>query len=225
MTPQLRLGAFQDRLGYHFASPNLLELALTHSSTGHATNYERLEFLGDRALGLVIAHLLYKTFPDESEGGLAKRHAALVCTNILAQIALSLDVPEIVIASAAERASGGVMQENLLADCMEAIIGAVYLDRGLPACADLIAALWGDRIYTMHQPPLDPKTALQEWAQERRLPIPVYAIISKEGPDHAPFFNVAVTVHGCEPAIASGPSRRSAEKEAARILLQKLAQI
>ena len=164
MTALIQLGAFQDRLGYRFVSPNLLELALTHSSTGHATNYERLEFLGDRALGLVIAHLLYKAFPEESEGGLAKRHAALVCTETLAQVALVLKLPEIVIASQAERAAGGVLQENLLADCMEAIIGAVYLDQGLPACNDLIAGLWGDRIYTLDQPPMDSKTALQEWA-------------------------------------------------------------
>lgn len=224
MMPSVQLGVFQDRLGYRFGDPALLELALTHASTGNA-NYERLEFLGDRVLGLVIANQLYHIFPDESEGGLAKRHAALVCTETLAQIAQTIDLSEIVIASQAERASGGATQENLLADCMEAIIGGVYLDRGLQACDDLIAALWGERVFTMHQPPMDSKTSLQEWAQERKLPVPVYTIIKKEGPDHAPFFTVSATVRGFDPAQASGASRRAAEKEAARILLERLESI
>ena len=222
MSDLIRLGVFQDRLGYHFTRPELLELALTHASTAGKTNYERLEFLGDRVLGLVIAEHLYTIFPDDNEGGLAKRHAALVCTETLAQIALELDISEIVMTSSAELASGGATQENLLADCMEAIIGAVYLDQGLAACATMVTALWGERVYTLHQPPMDSKTGLQEWAQERRLPIPVYAIVSKEGPDHAPFFNVSVTVRGFDPVVASGASRRAAEKEAARILLEKL---
>lgn len=225
MKDLIQLGVFQDRLGYHFVSPELLQLALTHASTAGKTNYERLEFLGDRVLGLVIAEHLYKIFPDENEGGLAKRHAALVCTETLAQIALELDLPAIVIASAAEKASGGATQENLLADCMEAIIGAVYLDQGLAPCTEMVTALWGERVYTLHQPPMDAKTSLQEWAQERRLPIPVYAIVSKEGPDHAPFFNVSVTVRGFDPVIATGASRRAAEKEAARLLLEKLDRI
>lgn len=224
MTPQVQLGVFQDRLGYHFINPALLELALTHASTGNA-NYERLEFLGDRVLGLVVANQLYQIFPEESEGGLAKRHAALVSTETLAQIALTLNLPDIVIASQAERLSGGVTQENLLADCMEAIIGGVYLDRGLPACDELIASLWGERVYTMHQPPIDAKTGLQEWAQERKLPVPAYTIVKKEGPDHAPSFTVSVTVRGFDPVEATGPSRRAAEKEAARLLLEKLESI
>jgi ribonuclease-3 len=225
MTTQIQLDVFQDRLGYRFSNPELLDLALTHASTGGNTNYERLEFLGDRVLGLVIANLLYKVFPDEHEGGLAKRHAALACTETLAQVAHSIDLPDIVNASRAERAAVGATQENMLADCMEAIIGAVYLDGGLPVCDDMIAALWGERVFTMHQPPMDSKTSLQEWAQERRLPIPVYAIVSKEGPDHAPFFTVSVTVKGFDPAQASGASRRHAEKEAAKILLERLENI
>lgn len=225
MTDLIQLGVFQDRLGYHFAKPELLELALTHASTAGGVNYERLEFLGDRVLGLIIAEHLYNIFASESEGGLAKRHAALVCTETLAQIALVLDLPDIVIASAAERAQGGATQENLLADCMEAIIGAVYLDGGLSRCTEMVVALWGDRVYTLQQPPMDSKTALQEWAQERRLPVPVYAIVSREGPDHAPFFHVSVTLRGFDPVTATGNSRRAAEKEAARLLLEKLNKI
>ena len=223
ITPQ-QLGIFQDRLGYHFGNPELLQLALTHASAGGSTNYERLEFLGDRVLGVVIADLLYKMFPNENEGGLAKRHAALVCTETLAQIALMIDLPDIVIASHSERSAGGVAQENLLADCMEALIGAAYLDRGLQGCIELITPLWGDRMHTMQQPPMDSKTSLQEWAQARRLAVPVYALVEKTGPDHAPHFTVAVSVKGFDPASASGSSRRAAEKEAARILLERLSQ-
>lgn len=225
MTTQVQLDVFQDRLGYRFSNIDLLARAVTHASTGGGDNYQRLEFLGDRVLGLVIANLLYKSFPDEHEGGLAKRHAALACTETLAQIALTIDLPDIINASQAERTAQGATQENMLADCMEAIIGAVYLDRGLEACDEMIAALWGERVFTMHQPPMDSKTALQEWAQERRLPIPVYAIVNKEGPDHAPFFTVSVTVRGFDPAQASGASRRNAEKEAAKILLERLEKI
>lgn len=222
MTTAQQLGVFQDRLGYRFVNQELLELALTHASTGGNANYERLEFLGDRVLGLAIADTLYKTFPHESEGGLAKRLAALASTETLAQVAQTIDLSEIVNASHAERAAGGTAQENLLADCMEAIIGAIYLDRGYASCLDVVGALWGDRVHTLEQPPLDPKTSLQEWAQERRLPVPTYAIVAKEGPDHAPWFTVSVTVRGFDAMTATGSSRRNAEKEAARLLLEKL---
>jgi len=222
MTAPLQLGVFQDRLGYRFVNTQLLELALTHASTGGNTNYERLEFLGDRVLGLVVADLLYKTFPGEHEGALAKRHAALVCTETLAQVAQELDLSELVIASHGERSSGGAAQENLLADCMEAIIGAAYLDNGLAPCADIIGGLWGERIHKLSQPPMDPKTGLQEWAQARRLPIPVYEVTGKDGPDHSPIFHVTVSLRGFDPVSASGPSRRAAEKIAAQNLLEKL---
>lgn len=222
MISQVQLGIFQDRLGYHFSNPELLRLALTHASTGADVNYERLEFLGDRVLGLAVADLLYRSFPQESEGGLAKRHAALVSTETLAQVAQGINLSEIVIASHSERQAGGVAQENLLADCMEAIIGAAYLDRGFQGCLELISPLWGDRIHTMQQPPLDTKTALQEWAQARRLDVPFYELVEKTGPDHAPRFTVKVIVKGFAPEVASGASRRAAEKEAARLLLEKL---
>lgn len=215
------LAIFQDRLGYHFDDLSRLEQALTHASTGNE-NYERMEFLGDRVLGLVIADILYRTFPTEKEGTLARRLSALACTETLAKIAMTIDLPEAVKASASERASGGVMQENLLADCMEAIIGAVFLDRGYGACHDLISGLWGEKIFTLAQPPLDPKTALQEWAQGRHLPIPSYEVVGREGPDHAPVFHVRAIVEGVEPQTASGSSRRAAEKEAAKDLLDKL---
>src|SRR3989338_258178 len=215
------LAVFQDRLGYHFTNPEYLERALTHSSRG-VENYERLEFLGDRVLGLVIAEILYRTFPFEKEGSLARRHSALACTETLAKTARDLDIPTVVIASSAELASGGNKQDNLLADCMEAIIGAIFIDKGYVPCQEVITSLWGDKIYTLSQPPVDSKTALQEWAQARGLPIPVYEIVERSGPDHAPQFKIRVTLKDIEPMESTGSSRRVAEKTVAHVMLDKL---
>jgi ribonuclease-3 len=215
------LKIFQDRLGYHFSDFDLLQRALTHSSKG-TDNYERLEFLGDRVLGLVIADIVYKTFQHESEGGMAKRHSALACTETLAEVATTIGLQDVVILSDAERSAGGMKQENLLADSMEAIIGAIYLDRGLKTCHDVIAGLWGEKIHILKEPPIDSKTGLQEWAQARKLPVPKYEIINREGPDHAPVFHISVTVEGFDPQTAAGSSRRVAEKEAARKLFAYL---
>ena len=219
MTPDLKI--FQDRLGYHFGDFELLQRALTHSSKGK-DNYERLEFLGDRVLGLVIADIVYKTFPFESEGGMAKRHSALACTETLAEVAVTIGLPEVVILSDGERSAGGMKQENLLADSMEAIIGAIFLDKGLQACNDVIQGLWGEKIHVLKEPPIDPKTGLQEWAQARKLSVPVYEVIKREGPDHAPTFHMQVTVSGYAPQQSSGSSRRVAEKNAAKKLLDYL---
>jgi ribonuclease-3 len=211
---------FLEKLGCEFRKRELLRQALTHSSTGAAVNYERLEFLGDRVLGLVMAQILYETFPQEDEGDLAKRHAALVQGDMLAGIAAALGLGQAMEFSSAERAAGGSRNENILADALEAVIGALYLDAGLPACRKCIERLWGDNIKTMKEPPQDAKTALQEWAQERGLKLPLYEQMSRQGPDHAPEFEIRVTVEGFQPVRARGPSRRTAEKEAARLLLQ-----
>jgi ribonuclease III len=217
----IALTIFQGRLGYYFSNPDTLDRALTHSSKG-IENYERLEFLGDRVLGLVIAEILYRCFPFEKEGSLARRHSALACTETLAKIARDLDVPGIVKASSAELASGGNKQDNLLADCMEAIIGAIFIDKGYVPCQEVITSLWGDRIYTLSQPPVDSKTALQEWAQARGLPIPQYEIVERSGPDHAPQFKIRVTLQGIEPKEATAGTRRTAEKQVAEIMLDSL---
>ncbi len=219
MVAELKI--FQDRLGYHFRDDGLLEHALTHSSKG-AKNYERLEFLGDRVLGLVIADIVYKAFPAESEGGLAKRHSALACTETLVDIANMIGLPDVVILSDGERAAGGVKQDNLLADAMEAVIGAIFLDQGLNACHTVIEGLWGEKVHILKEPPIDSKTGLQEWAQARKLGVPVYDIIKREGPDHAPFFHISVTVKGYGLQVGVGSSRRMAEKEAAKKFLDYL---
>jgi len=212
----------QEKLGCQFKSLEGMRLALTHSSAGTATNYERLEFLGDRVLGLVMAYILYETFPAESEGDLAKRHAALVQGTMLANIARRIDLGQYMELSSAERSMGGTNNENILADGLEALIGALYIDSGLAACEALIRHLWGDSVHIMITPPQDAKTALQEWAQGRGLPLPVYEVAAREGPDHAPIFDMCVTVEGYAPVTARGASRRVAEKEAARMLLEKL---
>ena len=219
MTPELRI--FQDRLGYHFADNELLQRALTHSSIG-ADNYERLEFLGDRVLGLVIADIVYKTFSHESEGGMAKRHSALACTETLAEIANAIGIADVAILSDGERSAGGLKNENLLADAMEAVIGAIYLDRGLEACHTVIQGLWGEKVHILKEPPIDPKTGLQEWAQARKLGVPAYDVVKREGPDHAPFFHISVTLKKCGMQMGTGNSRRAAEKDAARNMLKFL---
>jgi ribonuclease-3 len=209
-------------LGHLFADPDLLRAALTHASAGGLRNYERLEFLGDRVLGLAVADLLYETFPDEPEGPLAKRLAALVQRSVLAEVAGALDVGERVLLSAAERAAGGATNENILADTMEAILGALYRDAGYAPCAALVRRLWGARVQAALPPPEDPKTALQEWSQARGLGLPVYTLVGREGPDHAPVFTLQVEVCGHSPVVASGPSRSRAEKAAAQSLLNIL---
>lgn len=216
------LAEFEARFGHHFKNADHLNLALTHSSTGAGRNYERLEFLGDRVLGLVMAELLYDVFPDEVEGDLAKRHAALVSGETLAIIAEQINLGDVLNLSHGERAGGGAKNENILADVMEALIGAVYLDNGLSACKSVISTLWNNILHTMKEPPRDPKTALQEWAQGRGLPLPKYEMTGREGPDHAPVFTISVLVEGFDRLSAEGPSRRAAEKSAAILLLNKI---
>lgn len=217
--------ALQETLRHQFRNRDLLIAAMTHASTGNDHNYERLEFLGDRVLGLVMAELLYKLFPHEPEGHLAKRHAALVQGALLAVIAREINLGDSMILSDAERAGGGADNENMLADALEASIGALYLDAGLAPCQEVITRLWGERVSILSVPPQDPKTTLQEWAQGRGLPLPLYELEQRSGPDHAPVFTIRVTVQGFAPVSATGANRRAAEKESARILLEQLQKI
>ena len=215
------LPAFEQRFGYRFRDPAYLHHALTHASTGADRDYERLEFLGDRVLGLVVAHLLYEAFPDESEGLLARRHAALVSGVTLAGIGVGIGLGDVLHLSVAERAAGGAKNDNILGDVMEALIGAVYLDAGLEPCQAIIRKLWSDLLHTMVEPPQDPKTMLQEWAQARGLGLPEYILDGRDGPDHAPSFRISVRVKGmAESATGEGTSRRNAEKLAAISLLK-----
>lgn len=211
----------QKRIGYVFREADLLKIALTHSSAGGA-DYERLEFLGDRVLGLIVAEKLYALYPDEAEGDLSKRHTALVRAETLARCARQLDIGTVVELSLAEKAGGGAKNENILSDVMEAVIGAVFLDGGLDAARAVLSPLVDNEVKNMPAPPRDSKTALQEYSQARELGLPEYILTSRTGPDHAPDFTVTVTVKGFPPATAAGSSKRAAEKAAAAILLDQL---
>jgi ribonuclease-3 len=210
-------------IGYEFKDKHWLERALTHSSTNDDFNYQRLEFLGDRVLGLVIAGALFQEFKDENEGGLAKRHTALVQGTTCATVGQAHNIGDFILFSDSERQSGGHLNENIIADVVESLLGAIYVDGGYDAVQAVVLKLWGnDTIKTLKNAPQDPKTELQEWVQARGLDLPQYEITDKIGPDHAPKFVVRVTVEGVDPLLAEGTSRRQAEKIAANNMLQLL---
>ena len=213
------------RLNYRFQNTDYLSRALTHASAHQKSDgldYERLEFLGDRVVNLVVADVLFKIFPDEKEGALAKRHSALVRTETLADLARILDMGDFVILSDAERMAGGADNDNILADIMEAVTAAIYLDGGYPAAEKFIITVLGDRLHRMTEPPRDSKTALQEWSQAHDLGLPTYEVIGQSGPDHAPEFTIQVALQGIAPQTATSTSKKRAEKVAAQKLLDSV---
>jgi ribonuclease-3 len=219
------LASLGGALGHRFADPGLLELAVTHASlpgVSGSGDYERLEFLGDRVLGLVVADLLYRRFSREPEGALAKRFAALVSGDSLARVAGSIGLASHLRLSHGEEETGGRANAGLLADCCEAVIGALYLDGGLAAAAAFIARHWAALIEADLAPPQDPRTALQEWAQGRGLKLPAYETVQEDGPPHDPTFVVRVAVEGFPSAEGSARSKRAAATAAAAVLLQRL---
>ena len=222
MTLSHPLFELEQRIGYRFKNSGYMEQALTHSSKSGSPNNERIEFLGDRVLNLVMAHTLYEQFPADPEGSLAKRHSGLVQGPMLAAVAITINLGDFMILSDAERMSGGAENENILSDGMEALLGAVFLDGGLDPARDVIIRLWDKYILTHTDVQQDSKTELQEWVQARGLPLPTYEIVGKSGPDHSPRFEIELTVQGYNPVLAEGPSRRHAEKDAARIMLAQL---
>jgi ribonuclease-3 len=217
-----------ETLGHRFLRPELLAEALTHASAatrparGGEFSNERLEFLGDRVLALVIAEMLFETFGRETEGALARRLAALTRKEALAEVGAALDLGRHLQMSRSEADGGGRSHPGMLADACEAVIGALYLDGGLPAADRMIRRCWAPLIGADSHPPQDAKTALQEWAQARGLPLPIYRVLETQGPAHSPLFNVEVRVEGWAPAAGSGRSKRAAEQEAATALLKGL---
>ncbi|MHA1113436.1 MAG: ribonuclease III [Alphaproteobacteria bacterium] len=207
-----------------FERPALLREALTHASAaGRAEpSYERLEFLGDRVLGLVVAETLFDRFPDEDEGALARRFAALVRREALAEVALMIGLGEFLILSSGEDDSGARANPAILADACEALIAALYRDGGMDAARVFIEHHWRPRMEADSEPPMDSKTAVQEWAQARGLALPVYALIAQEGPEHAPTFLIEARLSGQAPARGDGRSKRAAEQVAASVLLARL---
>jgi len=213
----------EGRLGHRFRDRALLDLALTHGSAGGGPrSYERLEFLGDRVLSLAIAHMLYERFPAEAEGALARRHTALVRAETLARIARDIGLPALIRLSRGEEDLGGRDNPALLSDVCESVLGALYLDGGHGAADRFIRATWAPLMDEDLSPPKDAKTALQEWAQGRGLPLPVYETVSADGPPHAPIFTVSARVEGHPAAAADGPSKRVAEQRAAALLMERL---
>ena len=210
------------RIGYNFRDESLLSLALTHPSLGKTTSNQRLEFLGDAVLGLVVGEMLYTMFPVEQEGELARRQAALVRGETLTLIAEELALGESLTLSSSEASSGGRKSSSNLEDALEALIGAIYLDGGLEAAKSFILPRWQERARMVASPPKDAKTALQEWAQARSLPVPSYKVLQQTGPAHAPDFTVEVLVNGYSPQQASANSKRAAEQLAAGKLLAVL---
>jgi ribonuclease-3 len=212
-------------LGYDFARPDLLETALTHPSAarpGEAPSYERLEFLGDRVFGLVVADMLMARFPNESEGDLARRHAPLVSRDSLVTVARGIGIGRFLLMSAGEAGAGTRDSASVMGDSLEAVFGALYLDGGLAAAAPVIERLWSPLIAAAPTPPRDAKTALQEWAQANGLALPRYITVSTEGPAHSPTFEIEAIVGDHPPATASGASKRIAEQAAAAVLLARI---
>lgn len=207
-------------LNYQFQNIKLLEMALLHPSLKkkrRSFDFERLEFLGDRILGLVIAEQLFVYFGQESEGDLAKRLAVLVSRDSCITIARKLRFEEIYEVLGAEEGA----RETILADAMEAVIGAIYLDGGLDAAKTLIDRLWGSKIKSTKKPPKDHKSTLQEWSQKFKFGVPEYSVKEMSGPAHAPHFVIEVKINGFA-AQAEGPSKRVAEQRAAKLLLEKV---
>jgi ribonuclease III len=216
----------EERIGYHFTDASQLENALTHISAlrgarNRAGSYQRLEFLGDHVLGLVISDMLYRAFPKADEGELSRRLADLVRKETCTDIARSIDLGTAIRVGSSEANAGARTRPAILADVCEAVVGAVYLDGGYKAAEQLVERLWEVRLRATAQPLRDPKTVLQEWAQARGLPTPAYREIARSGPDHNPEFRVAVQLPAFAPAEGLGRSKRAAEQAAAAAMLAR----
>lgn len=220
------LEALETALGHRFSDPSLLQAALEHSSLGNRTaqpgslkGFDRLEFLGDRVVGLVIAEMLLERYPDDDEGAIARRHATLVNRDSLAGVARAIDLGRVLRLSAGESQAGGGDNPAVLADAFEAVVAALYRDGGMERAREFLVGRFAPLVAELAVPPQDAKTALQEWAQSRGLALPTYRTLEMTGPAHRPLIEVEVRVEGLPPETAKGPSRRAAEQAAAASLL------
>jgi len=218
--------ALEDRIGYKFADRTLLERALTHISAlaggNRSASYQRLEFLGDHVLGLVISDMLYRAFPKANEGELSRRLADLVRKETCADVARAMDMGPSLKLGNSESHAGGRLRVTILGDACEALIGAVFLDGGFSAAEELVDRFWKERMLKTLRPLRDPKTMLQEWAQARGLPTPAYRELARTGPHHDPEFRVAVVLPDRPPAEGLGSSKRAAEQNAAAAMLERV---
>jgi ribonuclease-3 len=219
-------GTLEERLGYMFNDPTLLDRALTHISAtkgAHLRNesYQRLEFVGDRVLGLCVAEMLFVQFPNEEEGELSRRLSELVRAEACAEVALVMDIGSAIKLGDGEARSGGRKKKALLADVCEAVIAAVYMDGGLEAARKLIHTFWHERMLHPRRPLRDGKSALQEWALARGLDVPAYREVERAGPDHNPIFRVEVDIAGHGSSHGEGRTKRVAEQAAAEAFLTR----
>lgn len=218
--------AIEARIGHKFADAELLATAFTHvsalkSSRKRGDSYQRLEFLGDHVLGLVVSDMLYRAFPTANEGELSKRLADLVRKESCADVAKSLGLIDDIKLGAVGAGAGARLRKSVLGDICEAVIGAIFLDGGYVAAAQFVERNWVERMRKPRRPLRDPKTVLQEWAQGKGLPTPVYREVERTGPHHDPQFRVAVDLPGLEPAEGLGGSKRAAEKVAASVMIER----
>ncbi|HEX8839460.1 MAG TPA: ribonuclease III [Sphingomicrobium sp.] len=211
----------RDKLGHEPKDIELFELALTHSSAG-ATNYERLEFLGDRVLGMVIAQALYERYPNEPEGHLSKRYNALVDRETCAENGREIGIPSLIKLGKQAREDGATQSDNVVGDVVEALIGALFLDGGLEQAQRFILDLWQADLATQRRAPQHPKSALQELAASKGSKTPLYEVVSQTGAHHAPIFKIRVSVPQLGEATAEGTSKQEAETAAAAALLSQL---
>ena len=208
---------------YQFQNAELLKTALTHPSTRKKNNYQTLEFLGDRILDLVIAEYLFINFPNESEGDLSKRLISCVCGNTLAEIAQEHDIGKEIIISYGEEHCGGRDNKSTLEDVMEAILAAIYLDcKDLEVIREIIINLWKKHFLKIIEPPQDPKSKLQEIMQKKHYALPLYEVINSSGPAHAPIFTVQLTIAGYAPITTKAESKKKAENQLAKLMLEKI---
>jgi ribonuclease-3 len=219
-----RPASFEDHIGYRFKDAALLEQALTHISAlsgprNRAGSYQRLEFLGDHVLGLIVSDMLFRAFPKADEGELSRRLADLVRKEACADVARAIDLGAAIRLGTSEINAGGRSRTAILADVCEALIGAIFIDGGYKAASEVIGRLWEARMRTPVRPLRDPKTILQEWAQARGLPTPAYREVERKGPDHDPEFRVTVELPDRRPAEGLGRSKRAAEQAAAAAML------
>ena len=225
MIETAEFSGLEENLGHVFADRKLLERALTHASANSQVSNERLEFLGDRVLGLIVAEMLFSAYPDDSEGLLALKYNALVRGEACAAAAEAAGLAKYLRLAAAEAASGGRKNAAILGGACEAVIAALYLDAGYEAARRFVERYWAQGFTELNQDMRDPKTMLQEWAQSRARAArgaPVYRLVTREGPDHAPHFVVEVTVSGEGSATGEGRSKREAQQSAARALIERL---
>lgn len=223
--PPRKLRDLEARLGYTFTDRALLKKALTHASVRQASakrrDNERLEFLGDRVLGLAIAELLSEVYTTATEGELARHFNRLVRGGTCAEVARSLDLGPALVLSESEAGSGGRDKETILADACEALLGAVFLEAGYTVARQVVRQLWMPKLDGEPVATADAKSALQEWAQGQGLSLPSYTEVAREGPDHAPRFTSEVRIKGRKPARGEGASKRAAEQAAAASLLAR----